>query len=144
MTQNSEARPAIVPDDFVELSELGVAAIEHKLGYFGDDPLIIVGYCAGGGEVVWRDSQREGFGAGGWRFLLDEIWPLAQRYGVNLGSIGSAGSHVLLINRHHHAVYAAPRESAELFMRQRYGQLPPRRACLCGLVKNHLCPNCGK
>lgn len=41
-----------VPGDFVDCSEFGIAAFEHKLGYFGDAPLVIFAYCAGGGEVI--------------------------------------------------------------------------------------------
>jgi hypothetical protein len=128
-----------VPGDFVELSELGITSVEHKLGYFGNDPLVIFGYCVGGGEIIWRDSQGSGFGTGAWRTFLDEIAPLASRYGVHLGSIDSAGSHVLLIDRHKHFVYAAPRESAERFLCHCYGLPTPKRQCLCGLMNCATC-----
>jgi len=128
-----------LPGDFVEFRQLAIASIEQKLGYFGNDALVIFGYCAGGGEVIWKDGTGSGFGTGGWRTFLDEIAPLALRQGIHLGSIESAGTHVLLIDRQQHVVYAAPRESAEKFFCRYYGIAPPKRQCLCGLVD---CASC--
>jgi len=122
-----------LPADFVEFSQLGIVSVEHKLGYFGNDPWVIFAYCAGGGEVIWKDGRSSGFGTGGWKMFLDEIAPLALRHGIHLGAIGAAGTHVLLIDRLQHVVYAAPRQSAERFLCQRYDMPPPRHHCLCGI-----------
>jgi hypothetical protein len=125
------------PGDFIDCTELGLISVDQKLGYFGDAPLVIFAYCAGGGEVIWKDGHCSGFGAGGWKVFLNEIAPLALSRGVDLGSIHSSGTHVLLIDRHYHAVYAAPRKSAEHFLCKYYGLPLPVRKCLCGLM------NCG-
>jgi hypothetical protein len=131
--------PTQVPGDFIAFAELEIRSAEHRLGYFGNDPLLIVGYCARGGEVIWKDGHRSGFGAGGWKMFLDEISPMALRHGIHLGSIGSAGTHVLLIDRQRHRVYAAPRESAERFLCRHYGLEPPTRRCLCGVMDCAAC-----
>jgi hypothetical protein len=130
---NSSGQAMEVPGDFVECSELDIASVEQKLGYFGDAPLVIFAYCAGGAEVIWKDGNSSGFGTGGWQIFLEEIAPLALLHGVDLGSIGSAGTHVLLIDRQQHVVYAAPRRSADCFLCRHYGLAPPARQCLCGL-----------
>src|SRR6185437_12181049 len=77
--------------------------------------------------------------AGGWKIFLDDIAPLAQQLGVDLGTIDSVGSHVLLVDRQDHRTYAAPRPSAERFLCEWYGLAIPRRQCLCGHIN---CASC--
>jgi hypothetical protein len=120
-----------LPANCVEIIELRSASIEHRLGYFRAEPLVIFAYCPAGGEVIWKDGHSSGFGTGGWRIFLEEIAPLAQRRGVRLGGLMSAGTHVLLMDRRHGTVYAAPRHVAEEFLVKAYGIPPPKRPCLC-------------
>jgi hypothetical protein len=128
------------PRDFRELTELGSSSVEHALGYFGDEPCVLFGYCPGAEEVVWRDSHTSGFAAGGWRTFLWEIAPLAARHGVDLGSANRLGTHVLFMDRGRGALYAAPRESAERFLSLLYGVPLPKRPCLCSRTGCALCP----
>jgi hypothetical protein len=129
-----------LPGDFIELTELRSSAIEHKLGYFGDDSFVLFGYCPGGEEVVWRDGHTAGFAGGGWRIFLWEIVPLAARHGVDIGSSNRVGTHVLFMDRRRGALYAGPRESAEHFLSLLYGVPLPTRPCLCSRTGCALCP----
>jgi hypothetical protein len=135
-----EAFPAPLPADLVKLVELRAASIERSLGYFRNERFVIFGYCPCGGEVIWKDGHCSGFGAGGWRIFLDEISPLAARYNVSVGDLNSAGTHVLLMDRLHRAIYATPRQIAEEFLACIYGIPPPRRPCLCAPLDCAICP----
>jgi hypothetical protein len=129
-----------LPGDAIELVELRSASIEHRLGYFRDEPLVIFGYCPGGGEVIWKDGGSSGFGTGAWRIFLEEIAPLATRRGANIGDLTSVGTHVLLMDRIRGTVYAVPRGSAEETLARPYGSAVPSRRCLCALVDCAACP----
>lgn len=128
------------PRDFTVLAQLRSASLEHKLGYFGDEPFVLFGYCPGGEEVVWRDGHASGFAGGGWRAFLWEIAPVAARHGVDLGSSNRLGTHVLFMDRRRGVLYAGPRESAERFLSLLYGVPPPTRPCLCSRTGCALCP----
>lgn len=128
-----------LPTDFREFTELRLTNIEHGLGYFGDEPYVIFGYCPGGGEVIWKDGAASGFGAGGWKIFLEDIIPLALCHGIDLGSISSAGTHVLLLDRVRRTIYSASRKSAEEFRSRVYGLPMPRRTCLCGQMDCSAC-----
>ena len=41
-----------LPPEAIELIQWRSASIENRLGYFRDEPLVIFGYCPGGGEVI--------------------------------------------------------------------------------------------
>jgi hypothetical protein len=125
---------------FIELIELRGASIEHRLGYFRSEPFIIFGYCPGGGEVIWKDGHSSGFGAGGWKILLQELASLAARYDAFLGDLTRAGTHVLFMDRASRKMYAAPREAAEEFMAQLYHIPGWHRRCLCSLMDCTTCP----
>ncbi len=128
------------PRDFTVLAELCSAAVEHKLGYFGNEPFVLFGYCPGGEEVVWRDGHASGFSGGGWRAFLWEIAPVAARHGADIGSADRLGTHVLFMDRRRGALYAGPRESAERFLSLLYGVPLPTRPCLCSRTGCALCP----
>lgn len=129
-----------IPSDFVELSELRGEPVDRRLGYFGNAPIVIFGYCPGGAEVIWRDGQSSGFGAGGWRLFLERIVPLARQHRVDIGDLAGAGTHVLLLDRSRGSLYAAPRRSAEIFLSLNYGITAPRRPCLCAVESRDACP----
>jgi hypothetical protein len=122
-----------LPRDAIELPELRGASIEHGLGYFGDEPFVVFGYCPGGGEVIWKDGPSSGFGTGGWRAFLQEFAPMAARRGASIGGLSSVGTHVLLMDRIGGEVFAVPRESAEEFLARAYGVPPQTRRCLCAM-----------
>lgn len=128
------------PPDAIELPELRGASIEHRLGYFGDEPVVVFGYCPGGGEVIWKDGRSSGFGTGGWRPFLQECAPLATRRRASLGDLTSVGTHVLLMDRLRGRVFAVPRQSAEEFLARAYGLPLPTRPCLCALADCAACP----
>lgn len=127
------------PVDFVELIEFRSIPMDRKLGYFGVEPIVIFGYCPGGGEVIWRDGHASGFAAGAWRVFLEEIAPPAAQAGANLGGHDRAGTHVLLMDRRRSVLYTAPRESVETFLARTYGIPRPSRQCLCALKDCALC-----
>ena len=137
---DSQIPPPRLPSNAVELIELRSASIEHRLGYFRDEPFVIFGYCPGGEEVIWKDGHSSGFGAGGWKLFLLEIAPLAARRGASVGDLTSAGTHVLLMDRIRGAIYATPRKSAEEFLARIYGIAPSNRRCLCSLMNCAACP----
>jgi hypothetical protein len=139
---SNERRPpsSLLPPSAIELVDLRCASIEHRLGYFRDEPFVIFGYCPGGGEVIWKDGHSSGFGTGGWKIFLQEIAPLAAACGARIGDLTSAGTHVLLMDRIHGAVYALPRESAEDFLSRAYGLPRSTRRCLCALLDCTSCP----
>lgn len=126
--------------DFVELTKIRATSIEHRLGYFGKERFVIFGYCPGGGEVVWKDGLSYGFGAGGWQVFLYELAPLAACHGAALGSLQSAGTHVLVMDRLRARTFAAPRERAEAFMARVCAQPPPSQPCLCAITECARCP----
>ena len=129
-----------LPANAIELVELRSASIEHRLGYFGDQPFVVFGYCPAGAEVIWKDGRSSGFGTGGWRAFLQEFAPLAARYGATIGDLNSVGTHVLLMDRIRRATYAVSRESAEEFLARVYGLPRPTRRCLCSLMNCAACP----
>lgn len=134
--------PALTADALpaaLELPGLRGVSIEHRLGYFRDDPIILFGYCPGGGEVIWKDGHSSGFGTGGWRTYLWEIAPLAARRGAFLGNISAVGSHVIVLDRAEQKVYAAPRPAAEAFLARAYDLPPFLRPCLCS---GNACADC--
>ncbi len=128
-----------IPPDFTELIELRSVAIEHKLGYFRDEPFVLFAFSPEGGEVIWKDGRSSGFGTGGWRMFLDRIAPVARRYGADVGDIDRAGTHAVLMDRVRGAVYVATFESAQRFLFEANGLSVPARRCLC-LQKD--CPSC--
>jgi hypothetical protein len=135
-----------LPPDAIELPELRGASIEHRLGYFADEPVVVFGYCPGGGEVIWKDGRSSGFGTGGWRAFLQEFAPLVTSRGASAGDLTSVGTHVLWMDRPRGTVYAVPRQSAEEFLARAYGLPPPTRLCLCAQMDCAACPfrtNCG-
>jgi hypothetical protein len=129
-----------LPPEAIELIQWRSASIENRLGYFRDEPLVIFGYCPGGGEVIWKDGHSSGFGTGSWKVLLYEIAPLAACRGVNLGSINSAGTHVLLMDRVKARLYAVPRTVAEDLLARAYHIAESKRPCLCSLMACASCP----
>ena len=123
--------PAPPATALTELPALRGMAIEHRLGYFRDDPIVLFGYCPGGGEVIWKDGHSSGFGTGGWRTYLWEIAPLAAQRGAFLGNMSAVGSHVLVLDRVAQRIYVGPRRDAEAFLAQAYDLQPFPRPCLC-------------
>lgn len=119
------------PPGFVELIELRSVSMEQRLGYFRSDPVVIFGFCPGGGEVIWKDGHSSGFGTGGWKVFLYEIAPVAARYGRWLGSLESAGTDVLVLDRTRTTFFAASRAHAEAFLMRVYGLPISNRPCLC-------------
>jgi hypothetical protein len=132
MTSIGRDAGAALPVDVIELTEVAVGPAAHALGYYRDERFVIFGYCPGGGEVVWKDGHSSGFATGGWRTFLNDIVPLALRYGVDLGSLDRVGTHVLLIDRQGGVAFAIERTPAEQFLCRLYGLPPAAHPCLCG------------
>jgi hypothetical protein len=120
-----------VPPDFVELPELRSVSLDLKLGYFGQQRFVIVGYSDGGQEIYWKDGLSSGFGLGHWQYFLDTLAPLAARRGIHLGALGRPGTHVVVLDRERKATYATCRNCAETFLAQYHGTDPPIHRCLC-------------
>ena len=129
-----------LPPEATELIELRSTSIQNRLGYFRDEPFVIFGYCPGGGEVIWKDGHSSGFGTGGWKILLYEIAPLAARRGVNIGTINSAGTHVLLMDRLNGKLYAVSRVAAEDFIARAYHLAASKKPCMCSVMACAHCP----
>lgn len=134
------ARDAELPDGTATLSQFRAAAVAQGLGYFRTERFVVFGYCPGGGEVIWKDGHSSGFGTGGWRIFLEEIAPVSNHNGIDLGGVDRVGTHVLVIDRAQDAVYAVPRDSAEIFLAN-INRIPlPTRPCMCALLDCRSCP----
>ena len=116
-----------IPADFIELSECLPARSERQMGYFGDSRFVAFHYEPRAEDVMWRDERSFGIATGGWQRFLDEVEPLADLYGVNVGSHGRSAQDVLMIDRVRLTCYFAPRASAEAFLARRR-ELMPRAA----------------
>jgi hypothetical protein len=117
---------ADLPADFVELSECLPAASDRQLGYFGDGRFVAFRYEPRAEDVMWCDERSFGIATGAWQRFLDEIEPLADLYGVNVGNHGRSADHVLVIDRVRLTCYFAPRASAEAFLTHRRELMPAR------------------
>lgn len=112
-------RPASVPDQSILIGEGLHRVLDRRLGYCGDDRFVLFYYEPRGEEVMWMDSRRHGFGLGGWRIFLEDIAPLAARYGVDVGVSGPRRTHALVLDRLGGLAYFVPRDSAEEFIASR-------------------------
>ena len=120
-----------MPPEFVELREMRSLSIDHKLGYFGNERFVIVGYSEEGQELFWKDGHSSGFGLGHWQFFVDHLGPPAANRGIQLGSLGKTGTHVVVLDRVAHRTYATCRSCAEGFLARIAGTPVSRRRCLC-------------
>lgn len=119
----AQAMPEL-PSDFVELSECLPARSERQLGYFGDARFVAFRYEPRAEDVMWCDDRSFGIATGAWQRFLDEVEPLADLYGVNVGNHGRSAEHVLVFDRVRHTCYFAPRASAEAFLAHRRELMP--------------------
>jgi hypothetical protein len=120
-----------IPSEFTELSEFRAVTLDRKLGYFGQQRFVIVGYSDRGQEVFWKDGLSSGFGLGHWQFFMDALVPAADRQGIDLGDVDRPGTHVIVLDRQEKAVYATCRNCAETYLSACYGTPPPARTCMC-------------
>lgn len=117
------AAPAI-PADFIELSECLPIQSDRQLGYFGDARYVAFRYEPRAEDVMWCDERSFGIATGAWQRFADEVEPLAELYGVNVGSHARAADYVLVIDRTRAICYFAPRPSAEAFLARRRELMP--------------------
>jgi hypothetical protein len=108
--------PIFVPAEFVPVGEAVMRGIDRKLGYLGDRRFVLFYYETQGQEVIWRDDQSYGFGAGGWREFTQGVWPLSGVYEVCVGNDDGRGGDVLVIDRVLGLAYFAPRTIADVFI----------------------------
>jgi hypothetical protein len=113
-----------LPDDFVELSECMASHTDRQLGYFGNGRFVAFRYEPRAEDVIWRDERTFGIATGAWQAFFDEILPLADLYGVNVGTNTRPADHVVLFDRTRKTGYFAPRQSAEAFLSHRQEMLP--------------------
>lgn len=126
-----------IPPEFIELKKFRAVTLDRKLGYFGNQRFVIVGYSDRAQEIFWKDGQSSGFGLGHWQFFMDTLTPAAAAQGIDLGDIGRPGRHVIVLDRQEKAVYATCRNCAESYLAACYGTPPPARACMCAPTQNH-------
>lgn len=110
---------ADLPADFVELSECLPSHSDRQLGYFGDSRFVAFRYEPRAEDVMWCDERSFGIATGAWQRFLDEVEPLAELYGFNVGSHGRSAEHVLVFDRVRHTCYFAPRAGAEALLARR-------------------------
>ena len=113
-----------IPADFIELSECLPARSERQMGYFGDSRFVAFHYEPRAEDVMWRDERSFGIATGAWQRFLDEVEPLAELYGVNVGNHGRSAQDVLVFDRVRLTCYFAPRASAEAFLARRRDLMP--------------------
>ena len=119
-----------MPADFVSITETRIAAMDRKLGYFGEARFVAFYYEPRGEEVVWKDGLSCGFGSGGWRIFFDAVGSLATQCGADIEGSGSPPRHVLLIDRERRVSYFAPHRSADQFLAELCGFPSKRLSCL--------------
>lgn len=118
------AGDAEVPGDFIEVVDCLPPRIDRQLGYFRERRFVTFRYESRAQDVIWQDEQTFGISTGAWQAFIDEIEPLAESYGVNLGSDSRSAEHVLVCDRVRLTTYLAPRDSAEAFLNRRRQLLP--------------------
>ena len=112
---SAEIRPAALAA-LVALIEKSVRGMDQKLGYHGEDRFVLFYYEPRGEEVIWWDSHSYGFSTGAGQLFIDELAPVADLHHVNVGSSGSPGTHVLLIDRAGRRAYFVERDEAIRFL----------------------------
>ena len=117
-------RAAQVPQEFVEVKDCLAPGIDRLLGYFGNARYVAFRYEPRAQDVIWHDERTFGIGTGGWQHFSDEVEPLSDLYGVNLGSDNRRAEHVLVCDRVRHIAYFAPQRTAEQFLATRRELLP--------------------
>jgi hypothetical protein len=113
-----------IPADFVEVRECLPVQSDRQLGYFGDGRFVAFRYEPRAEDVMWCDERSFGIATGAWQRFSDEIEPLADLYGVNVGSHARSADHVLVVDRVRSTCYFAPRASAEAFLSRRRELMP--------------------
>jgi hypothetical protein len=108
-----------LPDDFLELSECLSANTDRQLGYFGEGRFVAFRYEPRAEDVMWTDERSFGISTGAWQRFFDEVEPLAELYGFNLGGHGRPAADVMVFDRVRRTCYFAPRASAEAFLSRR-------------------------
>ena len=100
----------------VAVIEKSVLGMDQKLGYPGRERFVLFYYEPRGEEVIWRDKRSYGFATGAWTTFKEELAPVAELYGVQIGSEDSPARHVLLIDRADHRAYFVERTEALQFI----------------------------
>jgi hypothetical protein len=108
---------ALPASRFVAVLQSSVRGMDQMLGYRGHDRFVVLYYEPRGEEVVWRDCASYGFATGAWSVFLDNLAPIAQLYGVNVGTMDSMASHVLLIDRVRKVAFFAAKAEAIQFLK---------------------------
>lgn len=104
--------------EFVAVLEKTLTCMDQMLGYRGSDRFVIFYHEPRAQEVVWRDSHSYGLITGAWPTFMDEVAPVADHYGVDVGCNGAGVTHVLLVDRVERRAYFALRLEALQFLAQ--------------------------
>ena len=100
----------------VAVIEKSVLGMDQKLGYPGRERFVIFYYEPRGEEVIWRDKRSYGFATGAFTAFKDELAPVAELYGVEVGTEVSPAKNVLLIDRADHRAFFVERNEAVHFL----------------------------
>jgi hypothetical protein len=100
----------------VAVIEKSVLGMDQKLGYPGRERFVVFYYEPRGEEVIWRDGISYGFATGAWSAFKDELAPVAELYGVEVGGETAPARHVLLVDRADHRAYFVERVEALQFL----------------------------
>ncbi len=100
----------------VAVIERSVLGMDQKLGYPGRERFVIFYYEPRGEEVIWRDRLSYGFATGAWTIFKEELAPVADLYGVQIGNESAPARHVLLMDRAEHRAYFVERTEALQFI----------------------------
>lgn len=90
--------------------------IDRQLGYFGQRRFVFFYYEPRGEEVVWNDGRKYGFACGGWQAFVDEVVPIARRFGADLGDAARRGRDVLVVDRQTGEVFFTDQNIAQSFV----------------------------
>lgn len=107
-----------VPADFQPLPARRLQRIDRRLGYFGTNRFVAFYYEPRGDEVVWNDGRSYGFACGGWQAFTQDVAPIADSAGADLGDSQHRGAHALVVDRRLGQVYFADQAAAKRFVQE--------------------------
>src|SRR5579862_4496082 len=118
MPLDTQTKPPSSFSALVAVIEKSVLGMDQKLNYPGRERYVIFYFEYRGEEVLWRDSHSYGFATGAWAVFKEELAPVAEMYGIDIGSEVSPAKSVLLIDRTDKRAYFIERKAALQFLEQ--------------------------
>ena len=108
-----------LPAGFQALPVRRLQRLDRRLGYFGSNRFVLFYYEPQGQEVVWDDGYSYGFACGGWQAFIEDVMPIAEQLGADLGDSDRRGAQALVVDRMLGQVFCAAHADAKRFVHDR-------------------------